>query len=187
MPNIKPFRDYSQHDVINLFSYGGTPPANAGTLVKIDSDWKNSLGETLNLSNLSSIQNTFSASFEPIGKVTIINSYNESIPLGILLKNIRQYDENGTPLIYEPRLLAERDFVLPEQAVPVLTRGMIFINDIDITDRGGGGGWPQAGSAAYVGDNGRIATDGILKIGQFLSSVDQQNNDGYCLIKINIT
>jgi hypothetical protein len=187
MPNLKPFRDFSQHDVVNLFSYGGTPPVNAGTLVKIDSNWKNTLGETLTLSNLSTVSNTLSSSFEPVGKVTIITNYNEAIPLGILLKNVRQFDENGTPLIYEPQLLAERDFVLPEHAVPVLTKGMIFINDIDTTNRTGGGGWPTLGGAAYVGSNGRIGTDGIIKIGQFLSAVDQENSNGYCLVRLNIS
>jgi hypothetical protein len=186
MPNLKPFRDFSQHDVVNLFSYGGTAPVNAGTLVKIDTNWKNTFGESLSLQNLSSTPNTMSASFEPVGKVTKITNHNEAIPLGILLKNVREYDENGTPLIYEPQLLAERDFVLPEQAVPVLIRGMIVINDIDTTNRGNGGGWPVLGAAAYVGSNGRIATDGIIKVGQFYSTVDEQTSNGYCLLKLNI-
>jgi hypothetical protein len=70
-----------------------------------------------------------------------------------------------------------------------LTKGLILINDIDITDNtpgAGGGGYPVIGSAAYVGTNGRIATDGVVRVGTFLSQVTEQNADGYCLVKLNI-
>ena len=36
MPNLLPFRDYDEHDVINLFAYDGTS-VNKGTLVKVKS------------------------------------------------------------------------------------------------------------------------------------------------------
>lgn len=183
MPKLKPFRDFSQHDVINLFAYNGT--ATAGTLVKIDTNWKDTYGESLSLSNLSNVGSTMSSSFVPVGKVSKVTSYTDK-PLGILLKNVIEYDENGTPLIYEPQLLAERDAVLPQQAVPVLTKGIILVNDIDITNNGGGGGYPVMGAAAYVGTNGRIATDGVVRIGTFLSEVTETTSNGYCLVRVNI-
>ena len=34
MPNLLPFRDYDEHDVINLFAYDGTS-VNKGSLVKV--------------------------------------------------------------------------------------------------------------------------------------------------------
>lgn len=187
MPNLKPFRDFSQHDVINLFAYDGT--ATAGTLVKINTNWKDIYGEGLSLSNLSNIGNTFSSSFVPVGKVTKTTSYADT-PLGLLLKNVIEVDENGTPLIWEPQLLAERDAVLPQQAVPVLTKGIVLINDIDVTDNtpgSGGGGYPVIGYPAFVGVNGRIATDGIVRIGTFLSEVTEENANGYCLVRLNIS
>lgn len=183
MPNLKPFRDFSQHDVVNLFAYNGT--ANAGTLVKIDTNWKDVYSEGLSLSNLSNIGNAMSSSFVPVGKVSKTASYTDT-PLGILLKNVIEYDENGTPLIYEPQLLAERDAVLPQQAVPVLTKGLILVNDIDVTDNGSGGGYPTIGAAAYVGVDGKIATDGIVRIGTFLSEVTETTSNGYCLVRLNI-
>jgi hypothetical protein len=186
MPNLKPFRDFSQHDVINLFSYDGT--ATAGTLVKIDTNWKDIYGEGLSLSNLSNIGNTMSSSFTPVGKVSKTTAYTDT-PIGILLKNVIEYDENGTPLIYEPQLLAERDAVLPQQAAPILTKGIVLINDIDVTDNtagAGGGGYPTIGAAAYVGTNGRVATDGIVRIGTFLSEATEENSNGYCLLRLNI-
>jgi hypothetical protein len=179
MPNLKPFRDFSQHDVINLFAYDGT--ATAGTLVKIDTNWKDVYGESLSLSNLSSAPNTMSSSFVPVGKVTR-TTVSTDLAIGILLKNVIEYDENGTPLIWEPQLLAERDAVLPQQAVPVLTKGIVLINDIDASV----GGYPTIGAAAYVGTNGRIATSGTNRIGTFLSQVTENTNNGYCLLRLNI-
>ena len=41
MATLRPFRDYNEHDVINLFKFSGTIPANKGTLVKVIGDgWK---------------------------------------------------------------------------------------------------------------------------------------------------
>jgi hypothetical protein len=116
MPNLKPFRDFSQHDVLNLFAYDGT--ATAGTLVKINTNWKDAYGEGLSLSNLSNIGNTMSSSFVPVGKVTKTTAATD-LAIGILLKSVIETDENGTPLIWEPQLLAERDAVLPQQAVQI--------------------------------------------------------------------
>jgi len=183
MPNLKPFRDFSQHDVINLFAYDGV--ATAGTLVKINTNWKDIYGEGLSLSNLSNIGNTMSSSFVPVGKVTKTAAYTDK-PLGVLLKNVIEVDENGTPLIWEPQLLAERDAVLPQQAVPVLTKGLILVNDIDVTGNGGSGGYPVIGAAAYVGTNGRITTDGIVRVGTFLSEVTETSANGFCLVRLNI-
>ena len=39
MPNLRPFRDYDEHDVINLFKYSGSDTVNKGTFVKIFSGW----------------------------------------------------------------------------------------------------------------------------------------------------
>lgn len=184
MPKLKPFRDISQHEIINLFAYDGALPANQGLLVKISNNWMLN-NDGLILNNLSNVDNTFSASFDVYGKVEKTNSYAD-LAIGILLKNVLQHSENGEPLIYEPQLLAERDAVLPQQAVPVLTKGIIHINDIDITDNGMGGGYPSPGAAAYVGTNGRIATDGINRIGTFLTNVNENSANGYCLVRLNI-
>ena len=41
MATLRPFRDYNEHDVLNLFRFSGTIPANKGTLVKvIGNGWK---------------------------------------------------------------------------------------------------------------------------------------------------
>jgi hypothetical protein len=185
MPNLKPFRNYSEHDVINLYSYSGQAPATKGTLVTPVYTWKNTDGGVSQLpTNLSSVANAVSARFDVVAEVTATPTYNTvPAPFGVILKDVREVDENGEYLIYNPRKLAEMDAVLPNQAVPILTKGIIFVNDFDLTDRGAGGGLPDVGDAAYAGDDGKIATDGIVVVGKFLSAVD---TEGYALVKIDL-
>jgi len=183
MPNLLPFRDYSEHDVINLYSCNTV--ATKGTLVKLITP----LGKNvLNLSDIgvgNKFSNAISNNFDIIGQVEIVTAYND-VPsaLGLLLYEVRKTDENGEPLIFNPRKMAEMGVVMPIiHAVPILTRGIVSINDIDETARiGGSGGAPQLGATAYVGNNGRIGVNGIIKIGKFLSTKDA---NGYCLMKVN--
>lgn len=192
MPNLLPFRDYSEHEVLNFFAC--TAVANKGVLVKPKRSWKSvgasdrSTAGPLNLGTSApgaTYQNTVTQNFELVGQIEPIVNYDD-VPtaIGVLLKDIREFDENGEKLIFNSRKAAEMDVIIKDiQAVPVLTRGLILINDIDTTNRNGGGGNPDIGDAAYVGSNGSIGTDGIVVIGKFLSRLDE---NGYALVKISI-
>lgn len=184
MPKLKPYRQYSEYNVINgLFSYNGSVPVDAGTIVKITNNYKDSDGNISDFIELSTVDNTISSLFSCIGAVTkTVNFDDTPRPIGILLKDVREFDENGNPLIYDPRAAAERNIVLPHQAVPILTNGIILVNGIDTSNHTGAGGQPSPGDAAYVGDDGAFATDGLIAVGQFLSSID---DDGYCLIRFS--
>jgi hypothetical protein len=184
MPNLLPFRSYSEHDVINLYSCNTV--ATKGTLVRLTTPIDQNV---LNLSNTSvgnNFTNTLNNNFDIIGRVEIVPAFNivPAAVLGLLLCDVREIDENGERLIFNPRKMAEMGVVLPIiHSVPILTRGIVSINDIDETARSGGaGGVPQLGAAAYVGNNGRIAVNGIIKIGKFLSTKD---DNGYCLVKVS--
>ena len=192
MPNLMPFRDYSEHEVLNFFAC--TQVANKGSLVKPVRSWKaDGASDKKEVGPLSlgsstpgaTYVNTVTQNFELVGQVsTTINHNDTPTPIGILLKDVREFDENGEKLIYNSRKAAEMDVIIKDiQAVPILTRGLVLINDIDETNRGGGGGAPDIGDAAYAGSNGRIATDGLLVIGKFLSRKD---DNGYALVKITI-
>lgn len=185
MINLKPFRQYSENDVINLFCYIGEYPTPAGTVVKVNNNYQNN-GNVLDISrNLTSVNNALSPVFGVAGSVTKVINFNDTPkPIGILLNTVAEYDENGDALIYNPRKAAETNIILPNQAVPVLTRGIVLISGIDLSDNGTGGGAPEPGDAAYVGNNGSIATDGVIHIGQFLSEID---SDGYVLVKLNFS
>jgi hypothetical protein len=192
MPNILPFRDYDEHDVLNLYSC--TIVANKGTLVKPVRSPKDNSGtdkSTAGPLKLTSdgvgkrFQYALSDLFNVVGQVSPVVNYNDSpAPIGILLYSVQEVDENGEKLIYNPQKAAEKNIILPNvQAAPILTKGIILINDIDISNRGGGGGNPDIGDFAYAGDAGKIGTDGITAIGRFLSKKDE---NGYCLVKINL-
>ncbi len=192
MPNLLPFRDYSEHEVLNLFACNAV--ANKGTLVKPLRSWKsvgatdNSTAGPLDLGTSSPgtlYPNTVTQNFELVGQVEPVVNYND-VPtaIGLLLKDVLEFDEYGEKLIYKSREAAEMDVIIKDfQTAPILTRGLILVNDIDTTDRGGGGGNPDIGDAAYVGDGGSIGTDGLIVIGKFLSRLD---DNGYALVKISI-
>jgi hypothetical protein len=192
MPILKPFRDYSEHDVINLFACDSI--ANKGTLVKPIRSWKDDNGSDssnagpLNMTSNGAgkkYTNIVNDIFEINGKVTPVVNYNDTPkPIGILLNDVKELDENGRKLLYDRRKMEEMGAVLKNyHSVPILTRGLILINDIEINNKTGGGGNPDIGDVAYVGNNGKIATDGVISIGTFLSPKDE---NGYCLVRISI-
>jgi hypothetical protein len=193
MPNLLPFRDYSEHEVLNFYSCISI--ANKGTLVAPLKSWKDD-GSAYDNSKYGPIDlestgpgalynNTVNNNFGVVGRVDTVVDFDQ-VPntFGVLLKDVREFDENGEKLIFNSRKAAEMDVIIKDiQAVPILTRGVILVNDIDTTNRGGGGGNPDIGDAAYVGDNGSFATDGEVVVGKFLSRKDE---NGYCLIKVSI-
>jgi hypothetical protein len=191
MPNLKPFRDYSEHEVLSIYAFTGVMPANKGTLVSPIRTWKNVDGpftiEGGSPANIAPVAGALSARFDVCGLVEADpkspNDPTKLVPIGITLKDVREVDENGERLIFNPRKLAEMDAVLSNHPVPVLTRGLVYINDIDTGNYGGGGGLPDVGDAAYAGANGQLATDGGIQVGKFLSTVD---SEGYALVKISL-
>ncbi|MEY4343282.1 MAG: hypothetical protein RL736_1080 [Pseudomonadota bacterium] len=194
MPNLLPYRDYSEHEVLNLYSCVNI--ANKGTLVAPLKSWKND-GSSVDNSKYGPVDlestapgalynNAVNNNFGVVGRVETFAEYDQTpTPIGVLLKDIREFDENGEKLMFNSRKAAEMDVIIKDiQSVPILTRGVILVNDIDVTSRNqDGGGDPDIGDAAYAGDNGSFATDGITVVGKFLSRKDE---NGYCLIKISI-
>jgi hypothetical protein len=192
MPDLLPFRDYSEHDVINLYSCDIV--ANKGVLVKPIRSPQDSGGSDSSTAGPlklgsdrsgGSFTNSINNLFDIVGQVTPVVNYNDApSPIGVLLLSVKEVDENGEKLIFNPRKAAEMNVVLPKiNAVPILTKGIIRVNDIDTTNRGGGGGNPDIGDFAYVGDSGKIGTDGVVVIGKFLSKKDE---NGYCLVKLSM-
>jgi len=192
MPNLKPFRDYNEHDILNLYTC--TSVASKGTLVKPvrspkdENGTDNSTAGPIQLgSNGVGKKFPYSLSnlFDIVGQVAPVINWNDvPAPLGILLYNVAELDENGEKLLYNPRKAAEMNIILPNtQAAPILTKGIVSINDIDTSNRTGGGGNPTIGAYAYAGNDGKIGTDGSIVVGKFLSELDE---NGYCLVKLNL-
>jgi predicted RecA/RadA family phage recombinase len=169
MPNLLPFRDYDEKDVINLYAFSGSLPASKGTLVKVQAGWK-ATDEMSMLGDVgASFNNTVSERYGVVAQVAIATTGDT--PLGMLLWDVKETDENGEALKFNPRKAAEMQVVLSGQAVPIVTRGIFLYNGV--------GGTPVAGGAAYAGANGTITASSAgsaVQIGKFLGAKDANDN-----------
>jgi hypothetical protein len=181
MATIRPFRDYSEHEVINLFALQGE--ANKGTFVTAVGSGFN-LSAASDFGNDSFINGTVSARFNVANKLTAAPS--GTIParvLGMTLKDVKSVDENGYPLKFEPRKAAERDVVISGEAVPVVKRGVFLYSGISEA-----GGVCAFGSGLAISD----ANNGELKVvapGSALSvaeALGPKDANGFALIDIKL-
>ena len=196
---IKPLRDYSSSDVLNMFAYD-LASVNKGTFVQIQgSGWRNT-DDVLNILSATAVGASFngvtSDRYSTTARVTVSSTgtetsftgatasaagggstrYNKCI--GMLLNDVRETDENGEKLAFNPRKAVELSCVISGQTVPILTRGIIVAYASGAV----------AGSGAFIGSDGTLKTafsDHInsTKVGTYLGSAD---NDGYALLKIDI-
>lgn len=178
MANLKPFRDYDEHDVVNLFAVNAES-ANKGTVVVADGDGvdlKNNLG----LESLSQYPNTVSAQFNVPWTVSpAASGASKGQIVGLLLKDVRRVDENGEILIFNPHKAAEMDVIVSGQACPILTKGLVLVNGIV--------GTPGFGSGAAVSDAGggdlKVVPYADATVGKFLGP---KNDEGYALLKVEL-
>ena len=131
---LKPFRDYSEHDVINLFAFGDpavtlgtTDVIYAGSAVKVRVGWQNT-DELSFIGNVGAgYNNTVSQRYGVTAEVEYTDGGGDESSLGITLYDVREFDENGEALKFNPRKAAELQAVLTGQAVPVATRGTFLM------------------------------------------------------------
>ena len=175
MAKLKLFRQYSEHDVINLFSPSGadTPTdLNNGTCVSATGNgWKNGPAADLDMIGApgASYTNTVSQRYGVPAHVCITQLGDT--PLGLTLYDVKETDENGEKLVFNPRKAAELQAVVSGQAVPVVTRGVFLYNGIGGTPAAGGSVWTAA-------DGGLSATSGTnaQNAGKFLGVKDTDSN-----------
>jgi hypothetical protein len=201
---LRPYRDYSEHDVVNLFAFDGAQNADgviatAGTVVKVAGNGFQpvadkslgggtgflgtipvDLGGTLSIPGLS---NVVSNRYVLTAKVEAANS--GSAPLGVTLISTQELDENGEKLVFNPRKAAEKGVVISGQAVPVLTRGIIVYSGTEIDNAASVGAGVfisnlNAGELSTVDSTANGATP-TNKVGTLLSKPVQN----IALIKLN--
>ena len=188
---LRPFRDYSEHDVINLFAFGDDAAAlgttdviQAGSVVKVKTGWTNG-AETEFLGDVgASFNNTVSQRYGVTAEVEYTDGGADEAALGITLYDVREYDENGEALKFNPRKAAELQACLTGQAVPVATRGLFLMAT---------GAFAGANSVAinmdvFATGNGQLTTVGDKdvnnRIGRTLGGPDA---DGSVLIRFDFT
>jgi len=176
--NLRPFRDYSEHEVVNYFTYSGASESAAvvktkGAVVTVVAPgfqpFSTGLLGTNPIENIGSVGaaygNTLSDRWGTVAKVTVASSGDQ--PLGITLMDVRELDENGEKLAFKPRKAAEMGVVVSGQTVPILTRGVVLYSGVNAT----------AGQVAYlaVGANGSLSAattlpTNAIKVGTFLGT-----------------
>ena len=140
---LLPFRQYSEHDVVNMFalddsvlsateSTTGFHSGDAGVFVKISAG-------NLDLDPVTYGTNSYlgktdypfvgANSYPSVSLKVTPASSTDIRPLGITLWETAKYDENGQKLIYYPQKAAENQVLLPGQSVPVATKGIFTITD----------------------------------------------------------
>ena len=111
---LLPFRDYDEHDVVNLFAFDdaavnmdSSTVINAGSVVKIRTGWSNT-DETQQLGNAGAgYDNVVSQRYGVNAKVEYCNGGPSEVPLGVTLYDVRENDENGELLKFNPQKAAE--------------------------------------------------------------------------------
>lgn len=182
MPSLKPFRDASDHNVVNLYAFSGTIPCVKGTLVKIENgfDPSSTVQPVGNIGGIGqSYPNTVSFRWGIPHKVSVCGTGER--PFGLTLYDTRETDENGELLVYKPNKQVEMQAVLSGQAVPILTRGIVMYSGIV------GNQSPTGGTLAYIGAGGALSTAGvgtaISSVGKWLGPADSM---GWALLKLEL-
>ena len=178
--NLRPLRDYDEHDVVNLFAFSGAAEsasvvATKGVAVKVAVGWSNEANSTP-LEMLGSVgasyNNVVSQRYGVKPKIVIAGS-GDAV-LGLTLMDVRELDENGEKLVFNPRKAAEMGVVISGQAVPVLTKGLVTYSGATNV----GAGWTAyvSGTAGELaGVAGTSAPAGCTKVGKWLSANDANN------------
>jgi len=206
--DLKPFRSYDEHDVVNLFALDdNTVNLNVddakikkGVLVAVAGDgWKNTDealdshglgGATTTTAPGKSFANTVSLRYGTTARVNPCPSGSSAAPLGITLWDMAERDENGEKLLYHPRKAAEMQAVISGQTMPVLTKGIVLYKG-KLTAENPGDITP--GTAIYASQSGagELSTTATwlggavapAKVGTALGSVDDQD---YVLLKVEL-
>ena len=187
---LRPFRDYDEHDVLNLFAFGDdavslgtTDVVYAGSVVKIKTGWKNDDETQDMIGNVGAgYDNTVSQRWGVTAEVEYCNGGAET-PLGVTLYDVREYDENQEALKFNPRKQDELQAVLTGQAVPVATKGtFLFATGAWVAD----GAAVAAGASIYASGNGQVTptlASVNTKVGKALGGPD---SDGAVLVKLEL-
>jgi hypothetical protein len=186
MPTLRPFRDYDEKDVIPFFTYSGAVVdatyqvlATKGTIVKVVGDGFATDNEPIEmLGNMGqfTVNNWVGQRYGVTSKVTVAGS--SDTPVGMLLFDVREWDENQLPLKYNPRKAAEMEAAISGQAVPIVTRGTFLYSGVRVS----GGVAVTAGNPCYLGANGEICTSGAsgkAAIGKFLGRTGASGSGMY--------
>jgi len=124
---LLPFRQYSEHDVINMYALD-TATGQAGSLVRVsEADLNKETVELVNYGFTNQMGHATSLYPQVPLKLTKVTATGQAV-LGIMLRDVRTVDENGENLLFYPQKKDELQCVVSGEAVPVATRGLFMYN-----------------------------------------------------------
>jgi hypothetical protein len=150
---LLPYRSINETDVINGYSFD-SKSGEAGTFVKVSAG--NLTLDPVEYGNFGPFANrlgnaTSQYPFVP-QKVTTAGTGDAGLIIGMILRDVREVDENGEKLLYYPQKKQDLQCVLSGEAVPVASRGVVEINVRGLA----GGVCPSVGQAAVVTADGKV-------------------------------
>jgi hypothetical protein len=170
---LLPFRQYNEHFVVNMFAldtaklslgvvasntHAASGDHDAGLLVKVKGNGADLGAGYGSDAELNAYMGTtsyphvgFNENPEAFGKFEPVDS-NDDIVLGVTLNQTLAYDENGEKMLYYRQKALEHQAVLPGEAVPVLTKGIITVAANGVES----GSAPTAGAQVGVSVNGKF-------------------------------
>jgi hypothetical protein len=162
---LLPFRQYNEHDVVNMFALNsasvlesttGDGAGSNGVFVKVTNG--NFDQEVITYGSDSYLGKTdypfVGGDMYPTNPLEVDVAASGEIPLGLTLNQTAKADENGEKLIYNTTKKEELQAVLPGQSVPVVTKGIFTLSANAI--EGG------AASVFTVGDGFEVAGAGTV-------------------------
>lgn len=177
--NLKPYRDYDEHDVLNGFFSLDAPTGSKGTFVVATTFNPDSWQGFAN-SWARGINGVFSSRSATTAKVTAASS-GELHPLGMMIYDVKEVDENGFPLaIMSEEKQRARQCVISGQPVPLATKGVWSIAGYE--------GVANCMSGAQIANGGAgalkvVGKDVTPRVGTFLSP---SGADGYAFFKLEL-
>lgn len=177
MMTLKPFRDYSEHEVLNLFALNEAS-GNKGqfvSLVSFDPDNHSNFGPKLP----GTPDYAWSADYIVNARVKLASSGARAIGMMLYDTRVNLPYLNQPANLADPIRLAEQQVVPSGRAVPILTRGMVEI--------GGFSGVPGPGSGAYVSntDPGGLTVAAAGSAGQVGTWLSSSGVDGHAILKVH--
>jgi hypothetical protein len=197
--DLRPIRDWSEHDTINFFGVSGVL-VTKGTFVQAQGSGLNLL-DSMVLTDQSWLSQTTSARFNvPNLTIPATSGQLANKIIGMTVKTVQTFDENGLPLKWFPAKAAQLDVVISGQACPIISEGDFLYSGI-VTGagttappaNGTGLGVSDAGDgslqavASYISVSGQggvlsyVANPAIVATA--LGPINQQ---GYCYIRLGL-
>ena len=198
-PNLKPFRDYSEHEVVNLYAHAST--ANKGTFVSITAAEGNTNVmengnspatphlDAMGGGTLSNVPTRATVMREAVSW-RVRSATSADTVLGVMLYDVKENNAYGEKFIFRPKHeRIEQQVAVSGEAVPILFRGYIKLNNFSGTPG------PNSGAIVNPSVNGSLLvagySDGVAfdasttgtVLGKFLSTEDA---DGFALFKVEL-